>query len=107
MQDPTHSNGLRNVRYRKISDQSMSHNFGTFSEKADSTDADEHRTAVQNIWESKYASWCRTRKYFIIPFAAMILLLPLLGLLALPTTNLITAEWTSPIVYPSVGFDFH
>lgn len=47
---------------------------------------------------SNFVSWCRRHKRFVIPAAAMILLLPLLGLLALRKT---AAQWTSPIVYPS------
>jgi beta-glucosidase len=48
--------------------------------------------------KSKLASWCRRYKLIVILVAAMILLLPLLGLLVLRKT---TAHWTSPIVYPS------
>lgn len=44
-------------------------------------------------------SWAKAHKRIAIPIAAMIVLLPLFGLLALRSHA--EAHWTSPIVYPS------
>ena len=64
-----------------------------------STDVEEKSSLLQeNSRRTKITAWCRRHKYIVVAFAAMILLLPLLGLLALRKT---AAHWTSPIVYPS------
>ena len=47
---------------------------------------------------NRLIDWYRKHKRLALAIGAMILLLPLLGLLALRNAH---AQWTSPIVYPS------